>query len=277
MESIEEFNVTDTMLWEYVKKGLTKKWLENEANPSNLEYLVKVYNSEYEGGIFNNEEDAIYQNFQDVYEAFMCATGSEGNYDYSDNWFKVDKKDMLLYSWDDSSMLDKLIDDMSIDIYRLSKNIDDSIVDKDNDYKEIVRHITIIQRYYLKTLEGINAELFKYIDENTSRGYEINDLKKNPISIEENKQPIKSVPKGEKLSELIAEKNRKVKELLNNNSDFLKGALYNLIIESKAHSLYDVNNQLVAYYNINFEFRENHKEEFEEVNLNLDAIGEFII
>ncbi len=277
MENIEEYNVTKTALWEYVKKGLTKKWLENEADTSDLEYLVKVYNNEYDGGIFNNEEDAIYQSFSDVYEAFMCATGSEGNYDYSDNWFKVDKEDMLLYSWDDSSMLDKLIDDMSKDIYHLSKNIDDSIVDRDNDYKEIVRHITIIQRYYLKTLEGINAELFKYIDENTSKCYEINDLKKNPISIEDNKQPIKSVPKCEKLSKLIAEKNSKVKELLNNNKDFLKGAIYNTVIESKAQSLDDVREQLEIYYDIDIEFRENHKEEFDEVKLNLSVIGEYII
>ncbi len=277
MENVEEYNVTKTTLWENVKKGLTKKWLENEADTSDLEYLVKIYNNEYEGGIFNNEEDAIYQNFQDVYDAFLCATESEDNYDYSDNWFKVDKKDMLLYSWDDSSMLDKLIDDMSKDIYHLSKNIDDSIVDRDNDYKEIVRHITIIQRYYLKTLEGINAELFKYIDENTSQSYEINDLKKNPISIEDNKQPIKSVPKCEKLSKLIAEKNSKVKELLNNNKDFLKGAIYNTVIESKAQSLDDIREQLETYYGINIEFRNNHKEEFDEVGLNLSAIGEFII
>ncbi len=277
MENVEEYNVTKTTLWENVKKGLTKKWLENEADTSDLEYLVKIYNNEYEGGIFNNEEDAIYQNFQDVYDAFMCATESEDNYDYSDNWFKVDKKDMLLYSWDDSSMLDKLIDDMSIDIYHLSKNIDDSIVDRDNDYREVVRDITIIQRYYLKTLEGINAELFKYIDENTSQSYEINDLKKNPINIEENKQPIKSVTKGEKLSKLIAEKNRKVKELLNNNKDFLKGAIYNTVIESKAQSLDDVREQLEIYYDIDIEFRENHKEEFDEVKLNLSVIGEYII
>ncbi len=277
MDNIEEYNVTKTALWEYVKKGLTKKWLENEADTSNLEYLVKVYNNEYEGGIFTNEEDAVYQAFQDVYEAFMCASNSAGSYAYDDRWFKVDKEDMLLYSWDNSSMLDKLIDDMSTDIYRLSKNIDDSIIDGDNDYKEIVRDITIIQRYYLKTLDGINAELFKYIDENTSQGYEINDLKKNPISSDENKQPIKSVPKGEKLSELIAEKNGKVKELLNNNKDFLKGALYNTVIESKAQSLDDVREQLETYYDIDIEFRENHKEEFEEVELNLSAIGEYII
>lgn len=277
MDNIEEYNVTKTALWEYVKKGLTKKWLENEADTSNLEYLVKVYNNEYEGGIFTNEEDAVYQAFQDVYEAFMCASNSAGNYAFDDHWFKVDKEEMLLYSWDNSSMLDKLIDDMSIDIYRLSKNIDDSIIDGDNDYKEIVRDITIIQRYYLKTLDGINAELFKYIDENTSQGYEINDLKKNPISSDENKQPIKSVPKGEKLNELIAEKNSKVKELLNSNKDFLKGALYNTVIESKAKSLDEVREQLETYYDIDMVFRENHKEEFKEVELNLSAIGEFII
>ena len=277
MENTKEFDVTDTLLWKNVKKGLTKKWLEHEADTNDLDYLIHVYNDKYEGGIINNLDDAINGAFGDDLEAFECGVNSQGNYDYSDKWFKVENYENMLYGWDDSLMLEKLIDDMGNDIYPLSRDIDDNIVDRDKEYREMVRNITLIQRYYLKTLESINDDLLKYIDENTSQSYEITDLKKSPIFCEENKQAIKTVTKSEKLSELIIKRNNKVKELLNTDSDFLKGALYNTIIEAHAKSLLDVSDQLVTLYDINNEFKEKHTEEFEEVKLDLEAIAEFII
>ena len=97
------------------------------------------------------------------------------------------------------------------------------------------------------------------------------------IFCEENKQAIKTVTKSEKLSKLITKRNNKVKELLNTDSEFLKGTLYNTIIEEHAKSLLDVSDQLVTFYDINNKFKEKHSEEFEEVKLDLAAIAEFII
>ena len=277
LENIKEFDVTDTLLWKNVKKGLTKKWLEHEADINDLDYLIHVYNEKYEGGIFDNEEDAINHAFSNAYEAFYCAIESEGNYSDSDNWYVVEKNDYLLWGYDDSAALEKIIDEMSKDIGPLSRDIDDDIIDKDNEYREIVRDITLIQRYYLKTLERINNDLFKYIDENTSQGYEVADLKGSPIFCEEDKQSIKTVTKSRKLSELITKRNNKVKELLNTDSEFLKGALYNTIIEAHAKKLSDVSNQLVTSYDISIEFREKHAQEFDEVKLDHATIAEFII
>lgn len=277
MEDAKEFDVTDTLLWENVKKGLTKKWLLNEADINDLDYLIHVYNDKYEGGIFDNEEDAINYAYTNAYEAFLCAIDSEGNYSDSDNWFIVESRDNTLWGYDNDMALEKLIDEMSIDIGPLSRVIDDNIVDRDHDYRKIVRDITLIQRYYLKTIERINNDIFKYIVENTSQGFEITDLKESPIFCEENKQAIKTVTKSRKLSELITKRNDKVKELLNTNSEFLKGALYNTIIEAHAKELWDVSNQLSTYYDIDIEFREKHAQEFDEVKLDLATIAEFII
>lgn len=276
MENIEEFNVADTMLWQKVKEGLTKKWLENEADSSDLDYLVEVYNSEYDGGIFDNQEDAIYDAFRDVYDAFMCGVESQSNYYSSDSWFKVETYDNMLYSWDDSSMLDKLVDEMSCDIRYLAEDIEDYKVDQDNLYRDIVKDITLTQRHYTKTLENINAELFKYIEENTQKCYSVDDLKSNLVGFEEKCRTFEVIPETDKLVELIDERNTRVKELLNTNSAFFKGALYSTMIENNAKSYNEVACQFTSYYGLDCEFIERHQAEIDEVNLNFAKIGEFI-
>ena len=276
MENIEEFNVTDTMLWEKVKEGLTKKWLENEADTSDIDYLVEVYNETYDGGIFNCLEDAVYDAFSDVWDAFDCGVNSQGNYDSYDDWFKVESYDNMLYSWNDSSMLDKIVDEMSNDIRYLAQEIDDNKVDSDNTYRDIVKDITLTQKHYIKTLENINTEVFKYIDENKQKCYDVANLKENLIGFQEKCNKIEVIPESDKLVELIDQRNTKIQELLHGNSAFLKGALYNYAIEKQISCLDGNLGEIYYIYNINDEFRETHKEEFDEVNENFAKIGEFI-
>ena len=276
MENIEEFNVTDTLLWGRVKEGLTKKWLDNEADSYDLDYLVGVYNDEYDGGIFDNQEDAIYDHFSDVYDAFVCGTESESYYSNSDDWFKVETYDNLLYSYSDYDMLDRIKDEMGCDIRWLAADIEDDKVDSDNLYRDIVKDITLTQRHYTKTLENINAELFKYIGENTQKCYSADDLKGNLIGFEDKCKTFEVVPETDKLIELIDERNTKVKELLNTNSAFLKGALYNTMIENNARNTNEIYTQIANYYGISNEFIERHQAEIDEVNLNFAKIGEFI-
>lgn len=276
MENIEEFNVADTMLWQKVKEGLTRKWLENAADNSDIDYLVDIYNDCYDGGIFDNIEDAVYDTFSDVYDAFQCAVDSEGNYDKYDSWFQIPHYENTLYSWSDSSMLDKLIDEMSSDIKYLAENIEDNKVDEDHTYRDIVKDISLTQRYYANELEVINGDLLKHIEASTYEGYMVSHLKEDCILHEENTTPYKFVLKSAELSKLIADRNNGIKALLDNNSKFLKGALYSLAIENNAQSLTEIESQLNSVYGIDYEFRENHKEEIDEVNLNLAKIGEFI-
>lgn len=276
MENTEEFNVADTMLWQKVKEGLTRKWLENEADTSDVDYLVQVYNDLYDGGIFDNQEDAIYDAFSDVYEAFECGVNSQGNYDSYDSWFKVESYDNMVYSWGDSSMLDKLVDEMIGDIKYLAEEIEDDKVDEDHTYRDIVKDIELTQRYYANGLEVINGDLFKHIEASTYEGYMVSHLKEDCILHEEDATPYKFVLKSAELSKLIADRNDGIKALLDNNSKFLKGVLYKLAIENNAQSLTEIESQLNSVYGIDYEFRENHKEEIGEVNLNLAKIGEFI-
>mgnify|MGYP007056185037 CR=1 FL=1 len=238
--------------------------------------MVKVYNKKYNGRFFNNQEDAIRKTFSDAYEAFICGTESEGYFSSDDEWFEVNC-DNMLYSYDDISMLDKIRDDMCCDIYHLSKDIEDDKVDQDGLYREIVKDITLAQRHYKKTLENVNTELFKYIDENTERGYGIDDLKEILVGFQEKCKTSEYVLETNKLVELIEQRNAKVKELLNNNSLFLKGALYNKVIECNARYLGEISTLTYSYYGINNEFIDDHAESFDEVNLNLAKIGEFII
>lgn len=274
MENIEEFNVTDTMLWERVKEGLTKKWLENEADTSDIDYLVEVYNETYDGGIFNSLEDAVYDAFSDVWDAFDCGVNSQGNYDSYDDWFKVESYDNMLYSWNDSSMLDKIVDEMSSDIRYLAQEIDDNKVDSDNTYRDIVKDITLTQRHYKKELEVINSDLFKYIERNTQKGYSVESIKGNDIVRFENTYEI--VPVSEELTKLIDDKNAGVRALLDSNGAFLKGALYNTMIENNAKSYSEVGYQFMNYYGLDNEFIERHQAEIDEVNENFAKIGEFI-
>lgn len=276
MENIEEFNVADTMLWQKVKEGLTKNWLENEANSSDIDYLVGVYNDNYDGEVYNNQEDAIYNNFGDVYDAFICGTESEGYYSNSDDWFKVERYDNILYGYNDSSMFDKIVDEMSCDIRWLAEDIEDHKVDIDGTYRDIVKDITLAQRHYTKTLENINADLFNYMDENTQKGYGVQDLKENLVGFEEKCRTFKFVPETDKLIELIDQRNTKIHELLATNNAFLKGALYNTMIENNARNTSEIYTQIANYYGISNEFVDNHKEVFDEVNLNFGKIGEFI-
>lgn len=278
MENIEEFNVTDTMLWSKVKEGLTKKWLENEADSYDLDYLVEVYNDEYDGGVFNNLEDAVYDAFSDVWDAFDCGVNSQGNYDSYDNWFKVESYDNMLYSWNDNSMLDKLVDEMSSNIRYLAEEIDDNKIDSDNTYRDIVKDITLTQRHYKKELEVINSDLYKYIDENTQKGYLVENLKDNDvIGFEGRTKTFDIVPVCDKLTKLIDDKNTGVRVLLDNNSAFFKGALYNTMIENNAKSYNDVACQFTSYYGLDNEFIKRHQAEIDEVNLNFAKIGEFIL
>ena len=277
MENIEEFNVTDTMLWSKVKEGLTKKWLENEADTRDVDYLVEVYNETYDGGIFNSLEDAVYDAFRDVNEAFDCGVNSQGNYDSYDDWFKVESYENMVYIWNDSSMLDKLVDEMSSDIRYLAQEIDDDKIDSDSTYRNIVKDITLTQRHYKKELEVINSDLFKYIEKNTQKGYAVGSLKENDvIHFEDRTKTLDIVPVSEELTKLIDDKNTGVRVLLDNNSAFLRGALYNTIIENNAKSYSEVACQFRSYYDLDDEFIERHQAEIDEVNLNFAKIGEFI-
>jgi hypothetical protein len=276
MENIEEFNVTDTMLWSKVKGGLAKNWLENVADDRDVDYLVEVYNDEYDGGIFKYEEDAIYDAFSDVCEAFECGVNSQGNYNSSDDWFKVESYDNMLYSYSDYDMLEKLRDEMSCDIRYLADDIEDCKVDPDNSYKDIVKDITLTQRHYSKALEVINSDLNKYIDENKQKGYGVADLKENLTGFEDKCRTFDFVPTSDNLTALIDGRNTRVKELLNNNSAFLKGALYGTLIDNNAKNTKDVLSQITNYYGLSDEFIERHQAEFDEVNLNFAKIGEFI-
>ena len=278
MENIEEFNVTDTMLWSKVKEGLTKKWLENEADDRDVDYLVGVYNDEYEGGIFDSHEDAIYDAFSDVCEAFECGENSQGYYNSCDNWFKVESYDNTLYSWNDYDMLDKMRDEMGSDIRYLAEDIEENKIDPDGTYIEIVKDITLTQRHYKKELEVINSDLFKYIEENKQKGYAVEDLKYNDIvRFEDRTKTFDIVPVSDTLTKLIDDKNTGVKVLLDNNSAFFKGALYNTMIENNAKSYNEVAHQFTSYYGLDCEFIEKHQAEIDEVNLNFAKIGEFIL
>lgn len=274
--NIEDFKVEDTMLWGKVKKGLTEKWLQNEADTSDIDYLVSVYNEDYDGGVFDNAEDAVWNAFSDVYEAFECGANSQGYYENYDEWFKVESYDNILYSWNDTAMLDKIVDEMICDIEYIARDIEDDKVDEDHTYRDIVKDIELTQRYYANELEVINGDLFKHIEATTYEGYMVSHLKEDCILHEENATPYKFVLKSEELSKLIADRNTGIKVLLDNNSKFLKGALYKLAIENNAQSLTEIESQLNSVYGIDYEFRENHKEEIDEVNLNLVKIGEFI-
>lgn len=277
MENIEEFNVADTMLWQKVKEGLTKKWLENEADSYDLDYLVGVYNDEYDGGIYDNQEDAVYNAFSDVYDAFVCGTESESYYSNGDDWFKVENYDNILYGYSDYDMLDKLKDEMGSDIRYLAEDIEENKIDPDGTYIEIVKDITLTQRHYSKELENINRDLFKYIENNTHKGYGVADLKENLVGFEEKAKVFDFVPTSDNLTALIDGRNTRVKELLNNNSAFLKGALYSTIIENNAKCYNDVAYQFMNYYGLSNEFIERHQQEIDEVNLNFAKIGEFIL
>lgn len=272
MENTEEFIVEDTMLWEKVKKGLTRTWLENAADTSDVEYLVEVYNDCYDGGIFDNIEDTIYDAFSDVYEAFECAVESEGNYDKYDSWFQIPRYEGTLYSWTDNSMLDKLVDEMSSDIEYLAREIDNDKVDEGHLYRDIVKDISLTQRHYSKELEAINKDLFSYIGENARKSYRADELKTklNNLGV------LEVVPVTDRLCTLIDERNEAVKSLLDCNGAFLKGALYGTIIENNAQNTNEVLTQLYDYYDMSDEFVARHKEEFDEVNLNLAKIGEFL-
>jgi hypothetical protein len=277
MENTEEFNVADTMLWQKVKEGLTKKWLENETDDRDVDYLVGVYNDEYEGGIFDNIEDAIYDAFSDVYEAFECGENSQGNYDSCDDWFKVENYDNMLNSWSDYDILDKLRDEMGSDIHYLAEDIEENKIDPDGTYMDIVKDITLTQRHYKKELEVINSDLFKYIEENKQKGCLVGELKENDIiHFEDKTKTYDIVSVNEKLTNLIGEKNTGVRVLLDNNGAFLKGALYNTIIENNAKSFDEISYQFINYYGLDNEFIENHQKEIDEVNLNFAKIGEFI-
>ncbi|MBQ2350446.1 MAG: hypothetical protein II393_04205 [Cytophagales bacterium] len=276
MENIEEFNVADTMLWQKVKEGLTRKWLENETDERDVEYLVEVYNDEYDGGIFENIEDAIYDAFRDVNEAFDCGVNSQGNYDNCDDWFKVESYDNVLCSYSNYDMLEKLRDEMCSDIRYLAENIEENKIDPDGTYIEIVKDITLTQRHYKKELEVINSDLNKYIEENTKEGYMISHIKESNVVRLESVTPYQFVTKSEELNKLLADRNDGIQALLDCNSAFFKGALYNTMIENNAKSYNEVACQFTSFYNLDNEFIERHQQEIDEVNLNFAKIGEFI-
>jgi hypothetical protein len=173
-------------------------------------------------------------------------------------------------------MLDKLKDEMGSDIRYLAEDIEENKIDPDGTYIEIVKDITLTQRHYTKTLENINTDLFKYIDENTQKCYSADDLKTNLVGFEDKCKTFEVIPETDKLVELIDERNTRVKELLNNNSAFFKGALYSTIIENNAKSYSEVSYQFMNYYGLNDEFIERHQAEIDEVNENFAKIGEFI-
>lgn len=277
MENIEEFNVADTMLWQKVKEGLTKKWLENVADSYDLDYLVGVYNDEYDGGIYDNQEDAVYNAFSDVYDAFVCGSESESYYSNGDDWFKVENYDNILYGYSDYDMLDKLKDEMGSDIRYLAEDIEENKIDPDGTYIEIVKDITLTQRHYKKELEVINSDLNKYIEENTKEGYMISHIKESNVVRLESVTPYQFVTKSEELNKLLADRNDGIQALLDCNSAFFKGALYNTMIENNAKSYNEVACQFTSFYNLDNEFIERHQQEIDEVNLNFAKIGEFIL